>query len=101
MMELIPYDKIATLVVFLGALGLLWLAVLRHKGGLAAQISRGRRLRLRETAALGASDRAMILTVDNRDFLLVKIKGAGLALHPLDLPPLDQSPLAPQHHRPQ
>lgn len=95
-MDLIPYDKIATLVVFLGALGLLWLAVLRHKGGLAAQLGRGRRLRVTETTALGASDRAMILTVDSREFLLVRIKGAGLALHPLDPVQLDPTQKVPE-----
>lgn len=82
-MDLIPYDKIATLVVFLGALGLLWVLVQRNRGGLAGQLHKGRRLRLTETAAIGPSDRAMILTVDGRDFLVVQIKGSGLVLHPL------------------
>lgn len=82
-MELIPYDKIATLAVFLGALGLAWLLVQRHRGGLAGHLHKGRRLRLTESAAIGPADRAMILTVDGRDFLVVQIKGSGMALQPL------------------
>jgi hypothetical protein len=82
-MDLFPFDKIATLVIFLGALGLLWLLVQRHKGGLSSQLARGKRMRLTETTALGPTDRAMILTVDRQEFLILKIKGAGIALHPL------------------
>jgi flagellar protein FliO/FliZ len=82
-MDLIPYDKIATLVVFLGALGLLWVMVQRHRGGLVGQLHKGRRLRLTESTAIGPADRAMILTVDGRDFLVVQIKGSGLVLQPL------------------
>lgn len=88
-MELIPFDRIATLAVFLGLLGLTWLVVQRHRGGLAGHLHRGRRLRLTESAAIGPADRAMILSVDGREFLLVQVKGSGVVLQPLlPLPPL-------------
>jgi hypothetical protein len=83
-MDLLPLDKIATLAAFLGGLGVLWFAVLRHRGGLAAHLHRGRRLRLQEALSIGPAGRAMILEEDGRDILVVQIKGSGLALHPLD-----------------
>lgn len=85
-MELFPFDKIARLVIFLGTLFLLWLVVQRHKGGLSQQLARGKRMRLAETTALGPTDRAMILRVDQQEFLILKIKGAGISLHPLSGP---------------
>lgn len=84
-MDLIPYDKTLILIAFLAALCLLWLGVVRYKGGIVATLGQGRRLRVTETASLGASDRALILTVDDREFLLLKVKGAGLVLHPLSV----------------
>jgi flagellar protein FliO/FliZ len=86
-MDLIAYDKIATLVIFLAALGAVWFAVLRHKGALGAKLHSGKRLRLTETTALGPADRAMILSVDGQEFLLVRIKGASPILHPLTSAP--------------
>jgi flagellar protein FliO/FliZ len=90
-MDLIPFDKIVTLTAFLGGLGVVWLLVLRHRGGLRAHLHRGRRLRLSEAAALGPQGRAMILNVDGREFLVVQIKGSGLILQPL--PDQPQAPL--------
>ena len=85
-MELIPFDKIATLALFMGALGGLWLLVQRHRGRLSAPLQRGRRLRVREVASLGPVGRALILSVDGGDYLVVQVKGSGLALQPL--PPM-------------
>lgn len=82
-MDLIPFDKIAVLALFMAALGAIWLLVMRHKGALGAHLHNGKRLRLTETTALGPADRAMILAVDGQEFLLVRVKGAPPILHPL------------------
>ena len=82
-MDLLRPDQIFILTAFLAALGGLWLLVQRHRDGLSARIGRGRRLRVVETAALGPSDRAMILSVDGQDFLLLRMRGAAPLLHPI------------------
>lgn len=89
-MDVLRPDQIISLVVFMGALGALWLAVQRHKGGLSGRLHRGKRLRLSESAALGGVDRAMIVSVDAQDFLLVRMKGAAPILHPLGPTPATQ-----------
>jgi flagellar biogenesis protein FliO len=82
-MDLIPFDKIVTLALFMGALGMLWLLVQRHRGRLSAPLQRGRRLRASEATSLGPAGRALILQVDGRDYLVVQVKGSGLAVQPL------------------
>ena len=82
-MELIPSDKIAVLALFMAGLGLLWLLVQRHRGRLSAPLQRGRRLRVREAASLGPAGRALILSVDGGEYLVVQVKGSGLAVQPL------------------
>ena len=57
--------------------------VQRHRGRLSAPLQRGRRLRVREVASLGPAGRALILSVDGGDYLVVQVKGSGLALQPL------------------
>lgn len=82
-MDLLRPDQIIILTAFLAGLGGLWLMVQRHRDGLSARMGRGRRLRVIETAALGPSDRAMILSVDGQDFLLLRMRGAPPVLHPI------------------
>jgi flagellar protein FliO/FliZ len=82
-MAVIRPDQILILILFLGALGLAWLAVQRNRAGLAERLGRGRRLRLAEAAAIGPGDRAMILAVDGREFLVLRIKGAPAVVVPL------------------
>lgn len=72
------------LAIFLGLLGLFRLWILRHKDTLVTRLQGHRRLRIVETAALGASDRAMIVCVDGTDFLLVRFRGAPPVLQRLD-----------------
>jgi len=91
-MDVLRPDQIIALVGFLGALGVLWLLVQRHKGGLSSRLNRGKRLRLTEAAALGPADRAMILSVDGQDFLLVRLRGASPILHPLGATPQSSTP---------
>jgi len=85
-MDLLRPDQIIILTAFLAGLGVLWALVLRHRDRLTARIGRGRRLQVVETAALGPSDRAMILSVDGQDFLLLRLKGAAPVLRPLGAP---------------
>lgn len=82
-MDLLRPDQIIILTAFLAGLGGLWLMVQRHRDGLSVRMGRGRRLRVIETAALGPSDRAMILSVDGQDFLLLRMRGAPPVLHPI------------------
>jgi flagellar protein FliO/FliZ len=91
-MDLLRPDQIITLAAFLAALGALWVYVHRNRDGLNARMGRGRRLKVVESAALGPSDRAIILSVDDRDFLLVKLKGAAPLLHPLADAPVSEVP---------
>lgn len=82
-MDLLRPDQIITLAAFLVALGALWLLVHRNRAGLSARIGRDRRLKVVEMAVIGPSDRAIILRVDDRDFLVLKLKGAAPLMQPL------------------
>lgn len=83
MTETVRPDQIVILCLFLGVLGLVWLTVHRHRDRLAARIGRGRRLRLAEAAAIGPGDRALILAVDGREFLVLRVKGAPPVVVPI------------------
>jgi flagellar protein FliO/FliZ len=82
-MEFLRPDQIIPLAVFLAVLVAVWVYVLRNRESLSARMGRGRRLRVVETAALGPSDRAMILSLDDQEFLIVKMKGAAPLLRSL------------------
>lgn len=82
-MELMRPDQLLILLVFMGALGGLWVYVQRHKAGLSAKLHRGRRLHLRESVMLGAQTRATLLQVDGQDYLLLHGKTGTPALHAL------------------
>lgn len=83
MTDVIQANQVLTLIGFLGALGALWWAVQRNRAGLTVRLTRDRRLRLVEAAALGPTDRAMILAVDEQEFLVLRLKGAAPVLQPL------------------
>lgn len=83
-MDLVSPDQILTVAAFLGGLGLLWWLVIRNRAALTEGIAQDRRLRVLDRVGLGPGDHAMILRVDARDFLLVRLKGASAMLHPLD-----------------
>ena len=74
-MDIVRPDQIVTLVLFMAALGLGWLWVKSQRGGLARRIAGERRMRLVEVAALSPVDRAMILSVDGREFLILRCRG--------------------------
>ena len=74
-MDIVRPDQIVTLVLFMAALGLGWLWVKSQRGGLARRIAGERRMRLVEVAALSPVDRAMILSVDGQEFLILRCRG--------------------------
>jgi flagellar protein FliO/FliZ len=85
-MDLITLNQIVTLALFMGALGALWWLVQRNKAGLSGRLAAQRRLRVVEATALGPRDRALILAVDGREFLVITARGTAPQLHPLQTP---------------
>jgi flagellar protein FliO/FliZ len=85
-MDLIRLDQFVTLAIFMAALGVLWWLVHRNKAGLAGRLTAQKRLRVIEAAALGTRDRAMIVAVDGREFLVITARGTAPQLHPLQTP---------------
>ncbi len=75
--DLINPGQVLTLFVFLAGLGLLWYYVQRNKSGLARRMGNDRRIKVVEVAALSPTDRAMILAVDSREFLVLRAKGTA------------------------
>lgn len=92
-MDVVRPDQIITLTLFLAVLGLGWLVVKLNKGGLVRRISGDRRLHLAEVTALSPTDRAMILRVDGREFLVLRCKGQAPLLHDLGTAPATISQL--------
>lgn len=82
-MQVIDTGQILTLAAFLAALALVWFLVHRHRAALSGRLQAGRRMRLVETLPLSPVDRATILQVDGRDFLILRMKGAAPVVHPL------------------
>jgi flagellar protein FliO/FliZ len=75
--DLINPGQFLTLFAFLAGLGLLWFYVQRNKSGLARRMGQDRRIKVLEVAALSPTDRAMILAVDSREFLVLRAKGTA------------------------
>ena len=82
-MDIIRPDQILTLTLFMAVLGLGWFVVKMNRGGLARRIAGDRRMRLIEVSALSATDCAMILSVDGREFLILRCKGEAPVMRPL------------------
>lgn len=82
-MDVIRPDQILTLLLFMAVLGLGWLVVKMNRGGIARRIAGDRRMRLVEVAALSPTDRAMILRVDGREFLILRCRGEAPVVTPL------------------
>jgi flagellar protein FliO/FliZ len=81
--DLFHPTQLLTLALFLGALVAVWVYVLRNKSGLARKMGQGRRISVSEVASLSPTDRAMILTVDGREFLVLRAKGSAPVVTPL------------------
>ena len=81
--------QIGVLALFMVVLALGWLLVKLNQGGLSRRLHQGKRMKLAEVASLSPTDRALILEVDGRSFLLIRCKGAAPLLQEL-------GPVAPQ-----
>lgn len=79
-MDVFNINQILTVALFLGALGLAWLFVMKNRGVIRPRLAQGRRMHLTEATAIGPNQRAMILQVDQREFLVVALKGAAPAI---------------------
>lgn len=75
--------QLAVLALFMAVLGLGWLLVRLNQGGLSRRLHQGKRLKLVEVTPLSPTDRALILEVDGRSFLLIRCKGAAPLLQDL------------------
>lgn len=75
-MTLIGPNQIANIFLFMAVLGLLWLAIRMNRHGLTKKLNSGKRIIVAEITALGPQDRAMILTVDHHDYLVLRLRGA-------------------------
>jgi flagellar protein FliO/FliZ len=82
-MDILRFDQILVLTVFMAVLGAVWLLVQRNKHKLSGKLHNGRRLHLRESVALNAHQRATILSVDGRDYLVLHGKTGTPALQAL------------------
>lgn len=76
-------EQLVVLALFMVALGLGWLFVKLNQGGLSRRLHQGKRMKLSEVMSLSPTDRALILEVDGRSFLLVRCKGAAPLLQEL------------------
>jgi flagellar protein FliO/FliZ len=85
--DILRPEQIITVAAFLGLL-LLAAALLRAKGGaLKSRLTAGRRMDVTEVASLGPSDRAVLLRIDGREFLVLTSKrGTPQALPLGDMP---------------
>lgn len=81
--DLFHPTQLITLVLFLGALIAVWAYVQRNKSGLARRLGTGKRISVAEVTALSPTDRAMILIVDGREFLVLRSKGTAPVVTPL------------------
>ncbi len=79
-MDLISLQQVLTVAGFLAVLGLAALAARFRRGPLAGN---GRRLRVTEVLALSPSERAIILRVDGRDYLVLRQRGTAPVVMPL------------------
>ena len=75
-MDVVRPEQFLIVALFLAVLGAVWLLVRLNKGPLRSRLSNGRRMEVAEVLPLGGADRAVLLRVDGRDFLLVNAKGA-------------------------
>ena len=77
MLDIIRPDQIIAILALLGLLVAVWLIVRSNRGALTQRLTGDRRLRVTEVAMLGHSDRAILLSVDDREFLVVHAKGTA------------------------
>lgn len=71
---------VLTLLVFLAVLIAALFLVKRFQPQLRAHLNTGKRISITETTSLGGQDRALLLSVDRTDFLVVLSKRAGTSV---------------------
>ena len=81
-MDILRPDQILTLALFLALLGGLWLVVKLKAPGIS-RLANGKRIPVAEVAPLGPQDRAILLAVDGREFLILRSRGAAPVVMPL------------------
>lgn len=83
-MDIIGPQQFIIVFVFLALLGVLWFVVRLNKGELRSRLVQGRRMELAEVTSLGGTDRAVLLKVDEKEFLIVNSKGSAPVVTALD-----------------
>lgn len=91
-MDIVSPQQVLTVALFLGVLGVFWLAVRLKKGPIRQTLTKGRRIRVSEVASLGGDDRAILMEVDGQDFLVVSTRKSAPAI--TALPPRKDAEVA-------
>lgn len=82
-MEFIPAQQSLTVVAFLGVLIAVWYWISANRGVLGQKLASGQRMRVTQVTAISPQDRAILLTVDNREFLVITNRKAAPVVTPL------------------
>ncbi|WP_412563341.1 flagellar assembly protein FliO [Thalassobius sp. MITS945101] len=82
-MDLVDLNQLLTVGGFLAALLAVRFVVQANKGKLKTRINHDRRMSLGEVTALGPDARAMLLTIDDQEFLVVTAKRQAPVVTPL------------------
>ncbi|WP_323785399.1 flagellar assembly protein FliO [Thalassovita sp.] len=72
--DILQIDQLLTVGGFLAALVAVLMLVQANRSKLSGRIAKGRRMQLAEVTALGPDARAMLLSVDGSEFLVVTTK---------------------------
>lgn len=94
-MDLLSTDQILTVVVFLGLLVAAAVVVRARGGALRRHIHAGRRMHLVEVTAMGPGERAILLRIDDRDYLVLSARRGMAQAIPLPAAPAMPAEAAP------
>lgn len=83
-MDLLSIDQILTVAVFLGLLVAVAIVVRARGGALRSRIHAGRRMQVVEVTTIGVGERAIMLRIDDRDYLVLSAR-RGMS-HTIPLP---------------
>lgn len=91
-MDILQTDQLLTVGAFLAVLiaALYW--VQGNRAALKGRITKGRRMSVAEVTALGPDARAMLLSIDGRDYLVVATKKQAPVITALPVAPASLSP---------
>lgn len=85
-MDIVTLEQLLTVGGFLGLLGAALFVVKANKGTLKTKLTQDRRMALGEVTSLGPDTRAMVLKVDQQDFLIVTSKRHAPVVTPIVTP---------------